>query len=86
MKTALKQANFLLSEDLLDGLRKMVSKGQQSKFVAEALRKELQRLKLETVLKASFGAWKDENHPEFKEGTEVFIRKLRKSTRLSRLK
>jgi hypothetical protein len=83
MGNSTKQANFLLPEDLLDELKKSVSKRQQSKVVAEALRKELKRLKLEKVLQTSFGAWKDKHHPELKEGTEAFVRKLRKSTRLS---
>jgi hypothetical protein len=84
MGVATKQANFLLPEDLLEDLRKTVSKREQSKVVAEALRKELKRLKLEKALHSSFGAWRDKDHPEFKKGTEAFVRKLRKSTRLSR--
>ncbi len=46
-----KQANFLLPEDLLDELKMTVSKRQQSKVVADALRKELKRLKMEKVFK-----------------------------------
>ena len=86
MSSSTKQANFLLPEDLLDELKMTVSKRQQSKVVADALRKELKRLKLEKVLQTSFGAWKDKNHPELKEGTEAFIRKLRRSSRLRRFK
>jgi len=78
-----KQANFLLPEDLIDELRKTVSKREMSKVVAEALRKELKRIKLQRVLQTSFGAWKDKDHPELKDGTEAFVRKLRTSTRLS---
>lgn len=81
-----KQANFLLPEDLLDELKMSVSKRHQSKVVAEALRKELKRLKLEKVLQTSFGAWKKRDHPELKGGTKAFVRKLRKSSRLSRSK
>ncbi len=85
MNLATKQANFLLPEDLLDELKKTVAKRQQSKVVADALRKELKRLKLEKALKTSFGAWKDKEHPEIKEGSEAFVRSLRKSSRSSRL-
>lgn len=84
MANATKQANFLLPEDLIEELKRSVSKRQQSKVVADALRKELKRLKLEKVLQTSFGAWKDRHHPELREGTGAFVRKLRKSTRLSR--
>ena len=86
MGTATKQANFLLPQDLLDDLRKTVSKRQQSKVVAEALRKELKRLKLKKAIRENFGSWKDKDHPELKVGTESFVRTLRKSTRLTRAK
>jgi len=79
-----KQANFLLPEDLLEDLRKTVSKRQQSKVVADALRKELKKIRLEKSLSASFGAWKDEGHPELKEGTEAYVRRMRKSSRSKR--
>lgn len=79
-----KQANFLLPEELLEELKKTVSKRQQSKVVADALRKELKRLKMEKILHTSFGAWKDKDHPELKEGTDAFVRKLRRSTRSDR--
>ena len=86
MGTTTRQANFLLPEDLLDELRKTVSKRQQSKVVAEALRKELKRLKLKKAIRESFYSWKDKDHPELKGGTESFVRTLRKSTRLTRVK
>lgn len=82
MSTTTRQANFLLPEDLLDELKKTVAKREQSKVVAEALRKELKRMKLKKALQTSFGAWKDKDHPELKCGTEAFVRKLRKSTRM----
>lgn len=79
-----KQANFLLPEDLLEELKKTVSKRQQSKIVADALRRELKRIRLEKSLRESFGAWKDEDHPELKEGTEAYVRRMRKSSRSKR--
>jgi len=83
MGTTAKQANFVIPEDILNDLRKHVARRQQSRFVAEALRKELKRLRLETALEESFGAWKDKDHPELKEGAEKFVRKTRKSSRLA---
>lgn len=84
MSTATRQANFLLPEDLLEELKRTVAKREQSKVVAEALRKELKRMKLKKALQASFGSWKDKDHPELKAGTDAFVRKLRKSTRTPR--
>jgi hypothetical protein len=86
MSITTRQANFLLPEDLVEELRKSVPKREQSKVMAEALRKELKRLKLQKALETSFGAWKDKDHPELSQGTDTFVRNLRKSSRLDRLK
>jgi hypothetical protein len=81
MQNAARQANFQIPENILADLRSQVDRRQQSKFVAEALRKELQRLRLRNALETSFGAWNDRDHPELQGGTEEFIRNIRKSTR-----
>lgn len=83
MSAAARQANFSIPEDILDDLKKHVARRQQSRFVADALRKELKRLRLLSVLEESFGAWKDADHPELAGGTEEYVRKIRKSTRLA---
>jgi hypothetical protein len=83
MGAAAKQANFVIPEDILEDLRKNVARRQQSRFVADALKKELKRLRLETAMEESFGAWKGKDHPELKEGAEEFVRKTRKSSRLA---
>ena len=84
MRSATRQANFLLPEELLEELKANVSSRQQSRFVAEALKKELQRVRLAKALETSFGAWKESDHPELAKGAEAFVRKLRKSTRAKR--
>jgi post-segregation antitoxin (ccd killing protein) len=78
---ARKQANFLLSEELVEELRHSVEKRELSRFVEAALEKELKRLKLEKALQVSFGAWKVEEHPELVQGIEKFVRTTRKSAR-----
>ena len=84
MKSATRQANFLLPEDLLDELKAAVSSRQQSRFVAEALKKELRRVRLSKAIETSFGAWKEADHPELSKGAGTFVRNLRKSTRAKR--
>ncbi|KHE93003.1 MAG: hypothetical protein K8F52_07705 [Candidatus Scalindua rubra] len=81
MKVWIEQANFLLPKELLEDLKKNVPCMEQSKVVAEALRKELKSIKLEKVLKEGFGEWKKEHHPELAEGTDKYIRRIRKSSR-----
>jgi hypothetical protein len=78
---AKKQANFLLSEEVVEELRHSVEKRELSRFVEAALEKELKRLKLEKALQVSFGAWKVEEHPELVQGVEKFVRTIRKSAR-----
>jgi hypothetical protein len=85
MHALTKQANFLLPKDLLDDLRKNVPRMEQSKVVAEALRKELKRIKFKRALEESFGIWHNSNHPELVEGTDKYIRRIRKSGRLKRI-
>jgi len=86
MTMVTRQANFLLPDDVLSELKTSVPKRQQSKVVAEALRKELKRIKLAKVLETSFGAWKGKDHPELKKGPEAFVRGLRTGTRTNRVK
>jgi hypothetical protein len=78
---AIKQANFSLPEDLLEELRKVVPKGEQSKVVCEALRNELNRIRFKRALQTSFGTWKPGSHPELSQGSRRFVRALRKSHR-----
>lgn len=86
MATGTKQANFTLPENLLAELRRTVPKGEQSRVVGEALKNELKRIKFQKALQESFGAWKDGRHPELARGTRPFVRSLRKSARLKRLR
>jgi hypothetical protein len=84
MGSATRQANFLLPEDLLEELKETVPPRQQSRFVADALKRELRRIRLARAIEASFGAWKGSDHPELARGVEPFVRRLRKSTRAKR--
>jgi hypothetical protein len=86
MSAATRQANFLLPIDLIEEIKNAVSKREQSKFVAAALRKELNRLRLEKTLKTSFGTWTAAYHPELKDGTDAYVRNIRKSSRAGRQK
>ena len=85
MGTALKQANFQLPEDLLNELRENVEKGELSRFVSNALHRELQRLRQQKVIDTTFGAWKGVKHAELAGGIDQFVRSIRKSTRGKRI-
>ncbi len=86
MRILTKQANFLLPEDLLKDLKNNVPRMEQSKVVAEALKKELKRIKLKRALEESFGVWKNSDHPELADGTDKYIRRTRKSSRARKVR
>ena len=73
MRPAMRQANFMLPEDLLDELRRAVPRGEQSRVVGEALRHELTRLRFRRAVEGSFGAWKASKHPELARGSRAFV-------------
>jgi hypothetical protein len=56
MKTALKRAIFQIPEDVLNELRATVGKGELNRFVSEALKRELQRLRHLTTIDETFDA------------------------------
>ena len=53
-----KQANFLLPEQLISELRRLVPPKQRSQVVAAALERELARIKRRAARGEYFGAWK----------------------------
>lgn len=81
MSISTQQANFILPVDLLKELRRNVPKGEQSKVVSAALRKELKRIEFKAALGECFGAWSKGGHPELKKGIGSYIRSLRYSSR-----
>lgn len=78
---SVKQANFLIPEDLLHDLREIVPRGEQSQVVTEALRRELKRRKLKMALEKNFGAWGTRKDLG---STASFVRRLRRERRRSK--
>ena len=58
-------------------LERLVDKRERSKFVAEAVRKELLLVRQKHALRVAAGSWKDKDHPELKNGTNAWIKKMR---------
>ena len=81
MKTTMKQANFQIPEDLLNELRATVVRGKLSRFVSEAIKRALLRLRQLSAIDETFGAWRSGKHPKLAPGIDHFVRNVRKSTR-----
>jgi len=76
----MKRTHVILSDQLVKDIDNLVGKRQRSSFLTQAAEKELMRLRQIAALKAARGAWKDEDHPELKQGSGEWVRKLRQES------
>jgi len=72
-----KRTHIVIPDKLSKEIETVAGKRGQSQFFAQAAEKELQRLRQLKALKLVAGSWKDENHPELKDGAAAWVRKLR---------
>jgi hypothetical protein len=72
-----KRTHVVLGEQLVKDIDRLVGARQRSNFLTEAAEKELMRRRQIEALKAAAGAWKDKDHPELKQGSAKWVRKLR---------
>jgi hypothetical protein len=63
--------NVLLPAGVAKDLREYVPPRKRARFVAEAVERELRRLRLEAALDASAGAWQDNDHPDLVDGPAI---------------
>ncbi|MFZ5596417.1 MAG: hypothetical protein ACOY31_05325 [Bacillota bacterium] len=75
-----------LPVDLLSDLDKYVGKRQRSKFVIQATKKELIKLKQKKALQSASGIFNDKDYPQFagEEDVSSWVRKLREETEARR--
>jgi hypothetical protein len=72
-----KRAHVILPEDLLADIDALVGQRGRSAFLVEVLRQEVNRRRLLQILSDPEPAWKDEDHPDLREGADVWVRKMR---------
>ena len=72
--------------DLLSDLDKHVGERQKSKFIIEATKKELLKLKQKKALQSASGIFIDRDYPEFADAEDVssWVRKIRDETEARR--
>lgn len=63
--------NVILPADVAADLRHYVPPRQRARFVAQAVERELRRLRLRSALEESAGAWQDDDHPELADGEAI---------------
>ncbi|MBM4427632.1 MAG: hypothetical protein FJ031_10370 [Chloroflexi bacterium] len=69
-----------IKKSLIDELNRIVPFAERQQFVEEVLTRELRRRRLRFALKKSYGAWKDEDHPELTSYEDVnsWVESIRK--------
>ena len=73
-----KRTHIVIPTQLAEEIDDMVGKRGRSSFLAQAAEKELVRRRQIRALEAAAGAWKDEDHPELKQGAAKWVKKLRR--------
>jgi len=63
--------NLYLTKPLMDDLRATIPARERTRFVEEVLARELRRRKLKAAIENSYGAWKDEDHPDMLTGEDI---------------
>ncbi|MFZ5632527.1 MAG: hypothetical protein ACOY40_06725 [Bacillota bacterium] len=72
--------------ELLSDLDKYVGERQRSRFIIDATKKELFRVKQKKALQSAAGILKEGDYPEFTtaDGVSTWVRKLREETEVRR--
>ena len=74
------RTHVVLEEKLVKDIDRLVGPRQRSSFLTEAAQEKLMRFRQIAALKAAAGAWKDEDHPELKQGSAKWVRKMRQES------
>ena len=73
----IKRTHIVISQQLVAEIDTIVGKRGRSAFLTQAAEKELMRLRQIKALESAAGSWKDEDHPELKQGAAKWVKKLR---------
>jgi len=63
--------NLYITKSVMDELRRAIPARERTRFVEEVLARELSRRKLREAIEKSYGAWKDEDHPDMMTGEDI---------------
>ena len=72
-----KRTHIVIPDQIVSQIDQVVGKRGRSGFLVQAAEKELQRLRQIKALETAAGSWSDKDHPELKEGSCAWVKKLR---------
>ena len=82
-----KRAHIVLPDDLLADVDALVGPAGRNAFLTEVIREAVNRRRLLEFLSSPEPVLKDEDYPEFRDGAEAWVRKMRdEDLRLERAK
>jgi len=81
-----KRAHVLLPEDLAREIDAIAGPRGRSAFLVQTATEAVRRRKLLDFLADTNAVWKDEDHPELREGSAKWVRRLRRESDRKRLK
>ena len=71
MRAVKERMNLYITKSVMDDLRRAVPARERTRFVEEVLAREIRRRKLREAIDKSYGAWKDEDHPDMLTGADI---------------
>ncbi len=82
MSTIVKTLRF--PEKIIDDIQPIITKKHTNftTFVMSAIESYIKSIQFTDSLNKSFGSWKNNEHAELNEGTETYIRKIRKGRKI----
>jgi hypothetical protein len=72
-----KRTHIVIPDQLVSQIDEVVGKRGRSGFLVQAAEKELQRLRQIKALEMAARSWSDKDHPELKEASSAWVKKLR---------
>ena len=80
------RTHVVLPDELIKSIDALVGKRGRSAFLTEIAEKEVKKRRLLAFLTSKEQFWKDEDHPELKNGSAAWVRKTRQEDEKIRLK
>jgi hypothetical protein len=72
-----RRTQVIISDQLMKEIDSIIGSRQRSKFLSQAAERELMRLRQLKALDSAAGSWRDTGHPELKQGSVKWVKKLR---------
>src|ERR1039458_1979100 len=80
------RTHITLPVEVLTELDQLVDKRHRSRFIADAVRKELLLARQREALRLAAGCWKDKDHPELRQGASAWTRSEEHTSELQSLR